>query len=170
LQETFFNPIKKGFQKWYKNQRRVSKQTFDMRPIPYLKLRGDAIEPERMTPHSAGLDLFAINSKKISANGGRTLFKTGIAIEIPRKHYGRIAPRSGLALNNGLDVLGGVVDFDYYPGEIKVLLINHGKIDLHIVKGDRIAQLIIARIHMGELEETNIKPETRRGGFGSTGR
>jgi dUTP pyrophosphatase len=96
-------------------------------------------------------------------------------LEIPEGYYGRIAPRSGLALKQGIDVLGGVIDASY-RGEIGVILVNTtAKGDelqiTHIKKGDKIAQLIIEKCHQVEWEEVKELAETDRGagGFGSTG-
>lgn len=102
----------------------------------------------------------------------RATMPTGIAIEIPEGYYGRIAPRSGLAHNHGIDVLAGVVDSGY-RGEIKVILYNTDKDhDFQIRQGDKIAQMIIERHYNFELVEVeDLSPTPRgEGGFGSTGR
>ena len=90
---------------------------------------------------------------------------------IPEGNYGRIAPRSGLAVNNFICVGAGVIDSDY-RGEVKVLLINHDeKIDFKIHYGDRIAQLIIEKYTVTDIEESDELNDTNRGenGFGSSG-
>ena len=89
---------------------------------------------------------------------------------MPRGTYGRIAPRSGLAAKHGVDVGAGVIDADY-RGEVKILLINHSDVKFDIKKGDRIAQLVLERISLAELNEVSELEETQRGqkGFGSTG-
>jgi dUTP pyrophosphatase len=95
---------------------------------------------------------------------------TGISISIPTNTYFRIAPRSGLAYKNGIDVLAGVIDSDY-RGEVKVLLINLSKDVFSIARGDRIAQGILEHITIAEVVETDTLIDTDRGagGFGSTG-
>ena len=95
---------------------------------------------------------------------------TGIAIKLPPNCFGRIAPRSGLALKNGIDVLAGVIDEDY-RGEIKVLLINHGQEDFVINSGDRIAQLVVANVTKAnyKLSDKLKLSERGAGGFGHTG-
>ena len=116
----------------------------------------------------------------------RALVGTGISIEIPKGYYGRIAPRSGLAVKKGIDILAGVID-STYRGEIKVVLINlnmdvdsiigntpsfiGSSHDFSIKLGDRIAQIIIEKYHAVEWQEANQLSSTERqeAGFGSTG-
>jgi dUTP pyrophosphatase len=95
---------------------------------------------------------------------------TDIAVAIPEGHYGRVAPRSGLALKNFIDVGAGVIDADY-RGPIGVLIFNFGDVSFKIGRGDRIAQLILERISTPYVEVVQELPETERGsgGFGSTG-
>lgn len=97
--------------------------------------------------------------------------KTDLQISIPEGCYGRVAPRSGLAAKNFIDVGAGVVDADY-RGNLCVILFNFGKEDFIVRRGDRIAQLICEKISYPELEEVESLDETTRGegGFGSTGR
>ena len=99
----------------------------------------------------------------------RILIGTGIAIELPKGVYGRIASRSGLALKKGLDIGAGVIDPDY-RGEIKILLFNHSESEYLIKKGDRIAQLIMEKIKIVDIEEIEDLGSTDRSnqGFGST--
>ena len=101
---------------------------------------------------------------------GKALIGTGLAFAIPVGNYGRIAPRSGLAVRNSLHVGAGVVDADY-RGEVKVLLFNHSDDDFEVKEGDRIAQMIIEKYTLTALEEVEELSETERGagGFGSTG-
>ena len=133
------------------------------------KLNTKAIIPTRGSPNAAGLDLYAIDNLIIPSHG-RGLVKTGLSLAIPINHYGRIAPRSGLALNNGVDVGAGVIDSDY-RGEIGVLLFNFGDNDFIIAEGMRVAQLIIEKIMIPTLIETDELEDTLRGsqGYGSTG-
>ena len=128
--------------------------------------------PTRQTPQSAGLDLYANISTTIS-KGERALVPTGIRVALPFGYEAQVRPRSGLALKHGITVLNtpGTVDADY-RGELSVLLINHGTEDFQVKRGDRIAQLVIAKVEMIEFQEVDELPDTQRGdgGYGSTGR
>lgn len=108
--------------------------------------------------------------KIVLAAGERVLVKTGLAFEIPKGHFGSIRGRSGLALNKGINTLGGVIDEDY-RGEIGVILVNSSKNPFEINKYDRIAQIIIQSYIQVNIVETESLSETNRsnGGFGSTG-
>lgn len=105
----------------------------------------------------------------IPANS-RCIVKTGIAVAVPEGCYGRVAPRSGLALKKGIDIGAGVIDEDY-RGEVGVILFNFNSEPFTVWKGDRIAQFICERIVYPELEEVEELNGTERGvgGFGSTG-
>jgi len=102
--------------------------------------------------------------------GERRVVGTSIAIAIPPGHYGRVAPRSGLAVKKGIDVLAGVVDSGY-RGEVGVVLQNLSKEDFTFEKGDRVAQLIVEQcFSVGWVELDELEDSTRSdGGFGSTG-
>jgi dUTP pyrophosphatase len=139
--------------------------------LPIKKLSQDAKIPTRGSDGAAGYDLYALNGAVFA---GHAIIKTGIAVAIPKGHYGRIAPRSGLAAKYGVDVLGGVIDSDYRV-EIGVILKfdRTADADAFIVNpGDRIAQLIIERCYDAELVEFDELPPSERGqgGFGSTGK
>jgi len=102
---------------------------------------------------------------------GRKLVNTGLVFTIPMGLYGRVAPRSGLALRKGIDVGAGVIDPDYC-GPVGVLLFNHSDEDVIVDVGDRIAQIIFTKIETtSTLVESDEVMETRRGrkGWGSTG-
>lgn len=138
--------------------------------IPFRKLTSEAILPSRGTEEAIGLDLHASEFVLLEP-GSRVAVKTGLSVSIPSGFYGRIAPRSGLALKQGVDVLAGVIDPDY-RGEILCLLINHGTLPIEIQNGDRIAQLIIeqaALAHAVWFEELSLT-QRNASGFGSTGR
>ncbi len=127
--------------------------------------------PSYATEHSSGLDLRT--SEDVSLEPGEyRLIPTGFAIEIPEGFEGQIRPRSGLALKHGIACLNspGTIDSDY-RGEVKVLLINHGKETVKFLKGERIAQLIISRYERVQVEIANDLGQTVRssGGFGHTG-
>jgi dUTP pyrophosphatase len=106
------------------------------------------------------------------APGDRALVGTGWAIAVPEGFEGQVRPRSGLALQHGVTVLNspGTIDPDF-RGELRVLLINHGREPFVIARGDRIAQLVIAPTTRAELVEIAALPATARGagGYGSTG-
>ena len=151
--------------------------------IKYVKLTESAVEPFQAGKGDAGYDLYAVTTETVKPSE-RKLISIGIAIEIPEGYYGRIAPRSGLAIDKGIDVMAGVIDSSY-RGEIKVLLVNlnhpapvdpfegmFGSVyDFAINPGDRIAQLIIERCHKVEWVQEGSLSESDRGesGFGSSG-
>lgn len=125
--------------------------------------------PERATSGSAGYDLFAAHDAVIPGRS-QALVGTDVAIAVPEGHYGRIAPRSGLALKHFVDVGAGVIDPDY-RGKVGVVLFNHSKYAFVVNCGDRIAQLIIEKIVVPPVVSVQDLDETARGdgGFGSTG-
>lgn len=100
----------------------------------------------------------------------RVLVKCGFRMAVSAGHYARVAPRSGLALGDGIDVLAGVIDAGY-RGEVAVLLINHGRAPFEIKHHDKIAQIIIEKISVVDWVLTNGLPDDDRGenGYGSTG-
>ncbi len=129
--------------------------------------------PHYATDQSAGMDLAAaIDVDLIIKAGDVQIVPTGIALGLPRGTEAQIRPRSGLAAKNSITVLNspGTIDADY-RGELKVILINHGKSDFTITRGMRIAQMVIAKYEHVILEEADSLEETNRGtsGFGSTG-
>lgn len=129
--------------------------------------------PTYATTHSAGVDLIAANYDDITITPGqRALIKTAIAIELPAGFEAQIRPRSGLALKHGITVLNspGTIDADY-RGEIGVILINLGQNNFTVVRGMRIAQMIIAPYIQAQLTREDELAQTVRGdsGFGSTG-
>lgn len=130
--------------------------------------------PSYETSASAGLDIRAFIEGKYTLNPGeRKLIKTGLFLEIPEGFEAQVRPRSGLALKNGITVLNspGTIDADY-RGEIGVILINHSSEIFEINSGDRIAQLVFAKVEQAVWYETESLNETERGegGFGSTGK
>jgi dUTP pyrophosphatase len=135
------------------------------------KMNDNAVIPTRAKSGDAGMDLTSIDSVIVPARG-RTLVDTGIAISLPTDSYARIAPRSGLAVKNGIDVLAGVVD-SAYRGSLRVLLFNNSDEPFKVSPGDRIAQLIIEKIYNVDFTEVPYaeltKTERGDGGFGSTG-
>lgn len=138
--------------------------------VVIVELSKDAILPQRADPGAAGYDLFSLEDL-ILAPMERKCVSTGVKMVIPEEYYGRVAPRSGLAYNYGIDVLAGVIDSSY-RGEIKVILINFGDKDFKITPGDKIAQLIFEKIITPNLfngDVTNYKSERGSDGFGSSG-
>lgn len=139
--------------------------------INVKKLSENAIIPTQGTSFAAGYDLYAAEDAVVVC-GTRKLIKTNISMEITPGYYGRIAPRSGLAYKNGIDVLAGVIDSDY-RGDIGVILYNTDKnIDFTVKKGDRIAQIIFEAYYTATLNNVDNLDNTLRqaGGFGSTGK
>ncbi len=138
--------------------------------LSFHKLHPEAKLPSRGSRGSVGLDIHSVETLQLRP-AERVAIRTGLAVAIPIGFYGRIAPRSGLAAKQGLDVMAGVIDPDY-RGEIKCLLINLGNQECDIKCGDRIAQLIIEKVKILEpMWDSNLS-ETERSvaGFGSTGR
>lgn len=138
--------------------------------LRFAKLTKQAYAPVKATPHAAGFDLRSAYDYEIPAHGYK-LVKTDLQIALPENTYGRIAPRSGLALNFHIGVGGGVVDADY-RGNVGVILFNHSPTEtFRVSQGDRIAQLICEVICHPQLQELEQLDETGRGqkGFGSTG-
>jgi dUTP pyrophosphatase len=145
--------------------------------IKFKKLSPHAQLPQYGSADSIGLDLFAISvdrtgkpySTFLNSHERRSI-KTGIAVEIPPGYYGRVAPRSGLAIDSGLDVLAGVIDPDY-RGEIFVVLMNFANTRFFVRHGARIAQLILERADRMTPEWAERLASTYRDadGLGSTG-
>ena len=103
-------------------------------------LSGAAVLPKKNTANSAGYDLSSTVDAVVSEND-KAIVPTCIAVAIPEGTYGRIAPRSGLAAKHHLAVGAGVIDAAY-RANVRVVLFNHGNLDFHVSKGDRIAQLL----------------------------
>ena len=132
-----------------------------------------AIIPEYKTSGAAGADVCAFLSEPVVIKSGEfAMIPTGLSFAIPEGYEIQVRPRSGLAAKNGVTVLNtpGTIDSDY-RGEVKVILINHGKDAFTVNNGDRIAQLIVAPVTQGIFEKTDELDSTERGecGFGSTG-
>ncbi|XP_014217926.1 deoxyuridine 5'-triphosphate nucleotidohydrolase [Copidosoma floridanum] len=137
--------------------------------LRYVKMTEKAFAPEKGSALSAGYDLRSAYDHVVPARG-KTLIKTDLKFAVPEGCYGRVAPRSGLALKNFIDVGAGVVDADY-RGEVGVVLFNHSDTDFIVKPGDRIAQFICEKIAYPTLEHVEALDDTKRGagGFGSTG-
>ena len=129
--------------------------------------------PAYATAFAAGLDVRADNAEPIVLKPlGRAMVPTGLYLEIPAGFEVQVRPRSGLAAKRGVTVLNspGTIDADY-RGEVRVILVNLGAEDFVIERGERIAQLVLARHEVIEWEETEELADSERGagGFGSTG-
>lgn len=129
--------------------------------------------PAYETSGSAGMDIRAAVSKPVELQTGeRALIPTGLIFEIPDEFEVQVRPRSGLAFKNGITCLNtpGTIDSDY-RGEIMVLLINLGSEPFQIIRGMRIAQIVVSPVIRGKLQERDLATITVRdtGGFGSTG-
>lgn len=124
--------------------------------------------PKRQSAGAAGYDLATSETFDLLP-GQRRLVRTGLCVAVPEGTYGRVAPRSGLAVRHGIQTLAGVVDSDY-RGELGVVLINHGNEPFRAVRGDRIAQLVIERVDTPDVLVVDDLDDTPRGdgGFGST--
>ncbi|XP_037650262.1 deoxyuridine 5'-triphosphate nucleotidohydrolase, mitochondrial isoform X1 [Sebastes umbrosus] len=140
------------------------------RPVlRFAKLSEHATTPTRGSTKAAGYDLYSAYDYTIGPVD-KAIVKTDIQIAVPHGCYGRVAPRSGLAVKHFIDVGAGVVDEDY-RGNVGVVLFNFSKDTFNVKKGDRIAQLVCERICYPDLVEQKTLDETERGagGFGSTG-
>lgn len=136
---------------------------------------GEGIElPHFASALAAGADIrAAVRDEVVLHAGERKLIPSGFAMALPAGFEAQIRPRSGLALKHGITVLNspGTIDADY-RGEVGVMLINHGDNDFHILRGDRIAQMVIASLPAVSFSEVDSLDDTERGsgGFGSSGR
>ena len=137
--------------------------------LRFKQLDSRAVLPRRGSALAAGLDVCSIEDVELQPKQRATV-RTGLAVAIPPGFYGRVAPRSGLAAKQGLDVLAGVVDSDY-RGEICCVLYNTGEDVITLPAGSKICQLIIEQIITPEAAWADSLEETARGagGFGSTG-
>lgn len=133
-------------------------------------LHPNAKAPAYTNPGDAGMDIHAVEKVVIRPRAS-ALVATGIAIALPRGCVGLIWDKSGLATRNGLKVMGGVIDAGY-RGEVKVGLMNLGTRAVTLEAGDKVAQLLIQRVHRATVHTVASLTSTRRGekGFGSSGR
>lgn len=138
--------------------------------IKFKKLKENAILPSYANPGDAGMDLFCLEDY-ILKPGERYAFSIGIAAEIPEGYFIRFAPKSGLALKAGIDVMAGIVD-ESYRGEWIVIIINLSDQIKEFKFGDKIAQAILTPYQQAETVVVGQLSETQRGsgGFGSTGK
>lgn len=137
------------------------------------EMDGDLPFPRYMTPGASGMDICAaVEFDLVLAPGEIRLIPTGFAIALPPGHEAQIRPRSGIAAAHGIGIINapGTIDADY-RGEIMIALINHGKRDFTVHRGDRIAQMIIQPVCRAKIEAVTRLDDTSRnaGGFGHTG-
>lgn len=136
----------------------------------FMRLSSLAKTPTKAFPGSAGYDLYSAEQKWVEPKE-KTLVNTDLSIQLPSGTYGRIAPRSGMALFDHIGIGGGVVDREF-TGNVGVILFNHSSQPKLIRYGDKIAQLICEKIADPIVVEVKEMPMTLRGsqGFGSTSR
>ena len=152
--------------------RRLAYEISDMKTSNAFRVKllsSKAMLPVKGTSLAAGYNLSSAQQITIPTNG-RELVQTDISLSVPKGTYGRIAPRSGLAVKHRITTGAGVIDANY-TGPIGIVLFNHGDQDFQIQEGDRIAQLILEQIaHKPVIEVQNLT-QTQRGdkGFSSTG-
>lgn len=138
-----------------------------------IDLEEEKCIPEYASQQAAGADVKAhITEELVLKPGASILIPTGVYLEIPNGYEVQIRPRSGLALKQQITVLNspGTIDSDY-RGEIKIILINHGKSDFIITPGMRIAQMVFAPVMQAVFTRKRDLAITKRGegGFGHTG-
>lgn len=137
------------------------------------RLRPDAFLPEYAhgAEEDAGMDLRAVEEARLDPGAPR-LVPTGLAIELPAGFEAQVRPRSGLALKHAITLPNSPATIDPgYRGEIQVILLNLGRETYHVRRGDRIAQLVIARYEPVQWEEAELEASHRgTEGFGSSGR
>lgn len=163
------NALSHTFEGYYAgNSAYVSHDAVWYPKIKVKKLSDTAKMPTKNNFNDAGFDLYADQDVYLVA-GQQKLISTSIALEIPLRCVGLIWPRSGLSAKQGIDVLGGVIDFGY-TGEIKVCLLS--QTDYKVSQGDKIAQILIQKIESYEMMEVDSLSESCRGekGFGSSGK
>jgi dUTP pyrophosphatase len=146
--------------------------------IKLLRIRpdddADIPLPRYMTPHSAGMDIYAAVKKDIVLEKGEiALIPTGFAMAIPEGFEAQIRPRSGLAVKHGIGLINspGTIDSDY-RGEVMIPAINLGTKKYTLKRGDRIAQMLIKRVYHAGIDVVEQLDKTVRntGGFGHTGK
>ena len=139
--------------------------------IKIKKLNPEAIIPHYVHDGDAGMDVYSIEDCKLEA-GDIKLVKTGLSFEVPKGYEIQVRPKSGLALKNGITLTNSPGTLDSgYRGELGVIMQNCSKVAYEIKKGEKIAQIVLAKYELAEIKEASDLTETSRGqgGFGSTG-
>ncbi|ABB24277.1 MAG: deoxyuridine 5'-triphosphate nucleotidohydrolase [Pelodictyon luteolum] len=144
-----------------------------MLKVKIVRLNKQAFLPVYATRHAAGMDVSAcLEAPVVVAPGSAELIATGLAIELPEGYEAQLRPRSGLALRNLISLPNSPATIDAdYRGEVKVILVNHGRDPFKVSHGDRIAQMVVARVEQVSFVEVDTLGDTERGegGFGHTG-
>ncbi|HED06337.1 MAG TPA: dUTP diphosphatase [Ignavibacteria bacterium] len=146
----------------------------------YIKIKrlnnefNDIPLPSYLTKGSSGLDVrAAIKDELLIHVGEISLVSTNLSFEIPEGYEIQVRPRSGLAVKHGIGILNspGTIDSDY-RGEVKIIMVNFGKEDYKILRGERIAQLIVSKVYTAKIIESTELNDSERaeGGFGHTGK
>ena len=140
--------------------------------VQILRLDPDLPAPSYAHPGDAGADLVTTVDVTLQP-GERAMVPTGIALALPEGYVALVHPRSGLAARHGLSIVNtpGTIDAGY-RGEVKVMLINHDPVaPVELLRGDRIAQLVVQRFERARFVEVAELPDSARGagGYGSTG-
>jgi dUTP pyrophosphatase len=141
-------------------------------PLRFKKLHNDAKIPNYAYPSDSGMDITSVVDGVIPSKGFM-LFETGLAVEIPEGYEIQMRAKSGLAAKHGVFILNGIGTIDQnFRGELKAILANFSDKPYEVKKGDKVAQLVLGKVHHAEIEETPELFNTDRGsnGFGSTGR
>ena len=144
---------------------------FVMVSVKVKKLGENAVVPRYAHEGDAGMDVCSVENCVLKS-GERRLVSTGLAFEIPVGYELQVRPRSGLALKKGISLVNSPGTLDAgYRGELGVILINHGDEDFEIRVGDRIAQVVLNKFEVMDVEEVGELGGSERGegGFGSTG-
>ncbi|MEI6756462.1 MAG: dUTP diphosphatase [Chlorobium sp.] len=144
-----------------------------MLKVKIVRLNKKASLPVYATAHAAGMDISACLDEPVILEPFSTaLIPSGFSIELPEGYEAQLRPRSGLALRSMISLPNtpATIDADY-RGEVKVILINYGKAPFTVCHGDRIAQMVVARVEQVHFEEVDELGSTVRGdgGFGHTG-
>lgn len=139
--------------------------------VLFKRINPDATLPSYAHEGDAGMDVRSAVDLTIQP-GARALVKTGLVMELESDAEAQVRPRSGLALKYGITVLNtpGTIDAGY-RGEVGVILANFGDAPFDVHKGDKIAQIVVAKVSRAQIVEVDTTSESERGegGFGSTG-
>ncbi len=144
-----------------------------MLKVKIVRLNKQAIVPVYATAHAAGMDISACLNAPVTLQPFSTaLIPSGFALELPEGYEAQLRPRSGLALRSMISLPNSPATIDAdYRGEVKVILVNYGKEPFTVSHGDRIAQMVVAKVEQVQFDEVAELGTTVRGegGFGHTG-
>jgi dUTP pyrophosphatase len=144
-----------------------------MLKVKIVRLNKQAVLPVYATAHAAGMDISACVEDPVIVEPFTTaLIPSGFALELPEGYEAQLRPRSGLALRSMISLPNSPATIDAdYRGEVKVILINYGQEPFTVRNGDRIAQMVVAKVEKVYFDEVEELGETGRGegGFGHTG-